>query len=123
MAEALLRHHGGDRFESLNAGTDPHPIHPLTLKTLQKKGVNTEGLQSKNLTDFLGKDRYDHLIIVCDGADKTCPAVFPGIGQRLLWPFEDPAGFQGSEEHKQAKFREVCDTIEARIVEWLNETA
>ena len=62
-------------------------------------------------------------MIVCHGADKACPAVFPGIGERLLWPFEDPAGFQGSQEETQAKFHEVCDQIEARIVGWLNETA
>jgi arsenate reductase len=39
----------------------------------------------------------------------------------MHWPFEDPAKFEGSDEEKLAKFREVRDLIEARIRAWLNE--
>jgi arsenate reductase (thioredoxin) len=36
----------------------------------------------------------------------------------LYWPFEDPAAFEGSEEEKLAKFREVRDQIESKVREW-----
>ena len=37
----------------------------------------------------------------------------------MHWSFEDPAKFEGSEEEKLTKFREVRDQIQARIREWL----
>jgi arsenate reductase (thioredoxin) len=38
---------------------------------------------------------------------------------RTHWPFEDPAKFEGTEEEKLAKFREVRDQIEKKVKEWL----
>jgi len=49
--------------------------------------------------------------------------VFPGLGQRLHWGLEDPAAFQGSEEARLQKFREVRNKIEQRIKSWLAEQA
>lgn len=49
------------------------------------------------------------------GRYKNCPAVFPGVGQRLHWPFEDPAAVEGSADEKMAKFGEVRDQIKRRI--------
>lgn len=46
-------------------------------------------------------------------------AVWPGARDRLFWPFEDPAGFEGTEEQKLDKFRQIRDLIEARIVDWI----
>ena len=31
MAEALLRHDGGDRFEVVSAGVNPRGVHPLAI--------------------------------------------------------------------------------------------
>ncbi len=53
-------------------------------------------------------------------AEENCP-VFPGMGVRLHWPFEDPAAFVGSEEETLQKFREVRDQIDARVRQWLKE--
>jgi arsenate reductase len=55
-----------------------------------------------------------YLITVCANAEKRCPSLFPGMGQRLHWPFEDPAALVGSKEEKP-KFREVRDQIDRRI--------
>jgi arsenate reductase len=53
-------------------------------------------------------------------AEEKCPTI-PGLGSRLYWPFEDPAEFQGSEQEKLAKFREVRDKIQEQIKAWLKE--
>jgi len=49
--------------------------------------------------------------------------MFPGMGMRMHWPFEDPAAFQGSDDAKTEKFREIRDQIEARILDWLAESS
>ncbi len=123
MAEAFLRRYGGDRFEVYSAGLEPERgIHPLTLKVMQEIGFDMKGHYAKDIREYLGKVHFGYLITVCDRAEQSCP-IFPGMGVRLHWPFEDPAAFQGSEEEKLAKFREVRDQIEARVKAWLKEVA
>jgi arsenate reductase len=60
------------------------------------------------------------LITVCGRAEERCP-IFPGMGVRLHWPFEDPAAFEGSDEEKTDKFREIRSQIEEKIKNWLAE--
>ncbi len=118
MAEALLRKYAGDRFEVHSAGLEPKGVHPLTIRVLEEIGVDTRAHTSKPLTDYIGKTHFGYLITVCSNADERCP-IFPGMGVRLHWPFEDPAAFQGSEEEKLARFRTVRDQIDERIRAWL----
>lgn len=121
MAEAFLRLHGGDRFPAYSAGTEPAAaVHPLTVKAMQERGVDLSGNKPKHLREYLGTLPIHTVIIVCDGAAQSCPAVWPGAQRRLLWPFEDPAAAEGGEAERLEKFREVRDAIEARVVEWLD---
>jgi arsenate reductase len=69
----------------------------------------------------MGKVHFGYMITVCADAKEKCPSVFPGMGQRLHWGFEDPATFAGSEKDTLAKFRKVRDQINERIKGWLAE--
>jgi arsenate reductase len=120
MAEAMLRKHGGDRFEVFSAGLEPSVINPFTVKVLNEAGIDTSGQYSKLLTTYIGKMDFDYLITVCSNADEKCP-YFPGMGKRLHWPFEDPAAVVGSEVEKTTKFREIRDLIESKVKSWLKE--
>jgi arsenate reductase len=119
MAEALLRKHAGEEFDVYSAGTEPKGVNPLTIQVLDEIGVATDTLRSKGVKEFLGKMPVRYLIIVCSGADKACPAIWPGMNERIFWPFEDPASATGSHEEKLATFRDIRDQIEAKILEWL----
>ena len=119
MAEALLRHEAGDRFEALSAGTDPKGVNPLTVRALQEIGVSATGLRSQPLSEYLSQRRIDCAVIVCDKANEACPATYPFSAHRLYWPFDDPAVAVGDEAQRLAAFREVRDQIHARIKEWL----
>jgi arsenate reductase len=121
MAEAFLKKYGGDQFEAYSAGLEPKGIHPYTERVMEEIGVSLSGQYSKHVNEYMGKMHFAYLITVCDAANKSCPTVFPGLGRRLHWSFEDPAAFVGSEDEKLAKFREVRDRIEQRIKEWLME--
>jgi arsenate reductase len=121
MAEALLRHFAGQRFEAFSAGLEPKGIHPYTLKVMGELGLDLSGQRSKDVREYMGRKHFGYLITVCSHADANCPTTFPGVGQRLHWDFDDPAAFPGSEEEKLAKFRQVRDEIAARLRGWLAE--
>jgi arsenate reductase (thioredoxin) len=81
--------------------------------------VKLSSQYSKHVKEYMRKIHFAYVIALCDEAERSCPAIFPGIGQRLHWSFEDPAAFVVSDEGKLAKFREVRDQIKQRIKEWL----
>ena len=119
IAEAFLRRYGNGQFEVHSAGLEPKGVNPLTIKVMNEAGIDISGHTSKGIETYLGKTLFRTLITVCDDADKNCPTVWPGVNTRLHWSFEDPARFEGTEEEKLAKFREVRDQIEPRIKEWV----
>lgn len=121
MAEAFLRKYAGDRFEPHSAGLEPKGLNPLTVRIMNEVGIDVSGQKSKGVDTYLGKLLFQYLITVCDDADKNCPNTWPGISTRMHWSFEDPANFEGTEEEKLTKFREVRDLIETKIKEWLAE--
>jgi thioredoxin type arsenate reductase len=113
MAEALLRHEGGSRFEVVSAGVDPRGVHPMTVKALAKVGIDITGARSKAVGEFLGQ-RFDYVITVCDRAQATCP-VFPGGGETLHWGIDDPAEAGGTDAERMATFDHVLKEISQRI--------
>jgi arsenate reductase (thioredoxin) len=120
MAEAFLRKYAGDRFDAFSAGLEPHGINPFAGKVMEEIGFDLSGQHSKDVTEFLGTTHFSYVITLCDDAESRCP-IFPGASIRLHWPFEDPAVFQGTEEQKLNKFREIRDQIRTRIESWLRE--
>jgi len=119
MAEAFLKKYGGEKFEAYSAGLEPKEIHPFTERVMQEIGISLIGQYSKSFREYMGKVHFAYLITVCAEAEKKCPTTFPGIGQRFHWSFEDPAAFEGTEDEKMVKFREIRDKIEQTIKQWL----
>jgi arsenate reductase (thioredoxin) len=113
MAEGLLRHLGGDRFEVHSAGTEATRVRPLAVSAMNEIGIDISGQESKILDRYL-EEPFDHVITVCDAANETCP-FFPGAATRLHWSFEDPSKAEGSEEERLAVFRRVRDQIKDRV--------
>jgi arsenate reductase len=119
MAEAFLRKYGDDRFEAYSAGLEPKDINSYTVRVMEEVGLPLDGQTSKSMAEYMGKVHFDYMITVCADAEEKCPIVFPGMGQRLHWGFEDPAAFIGSEGETVARFREVRDQIHGRAKGWL----
>ncbi len=119
MAEAFLRKYGEEKFESYSAGLEPKDIHPFTIKVMEEIGIDLRNQRSKSVIEYMGKMHFGYLVTVCDNAEKRCPATFPGIGQRMHWPLEDPAAFAGDEDLKVLKFREIRDRIEILIKDFI----
>jgi arsenate reductase len=113
MAEGLLRHLAGDRFEIMSAGTEATSVRPEAIRAMADLGVDISGQSSNTLERYLGEP-FDYVVTVCDDANEACP-VFPGAKNRLHWSFQDPSRAEGSEEKRLEVFRKVRDEIQARI--------
>lgn len=123
MAEGYLREFAGDRFEIHSAGMEPAPeVNPLAVAVMREEGIDLSGQSPKSVSLYLGRMSFRHVVVVCDRANRDCPHIFPGAVNRLYWPFDDPAAFQGDPESTIEEFRRIRDQIRERIIEWLKES-
>ncbi len=113
MAEGLLRHLAGDRFEAYSAGTEATLVRPLAIKAMAEIGIDISGQTSKTLNRYLNEP-FAMVITVCDSAAETCP-IFPGAAQRRHWSLPDPSKATGSESEQLAVYRRVREELRARI--------
>jgi arsenate reductase len=109
MAEGILRHQAGDRFEVYSAGTRPSRVRPEAISVMKEIGIDLITHRSKHVDEFQNQE-FDYVLTVCDNARETCP-FFPGNAVRLHRGFEDPPAYEGSEEVRLALFRRVRDEI------------
>jgi arsenate reductase len=120
MAEGLLRHLAGDRFEVESAGTEETLVRPLAIEAMRERGIDIRSQSSKTLERFLDQ-QFDYVITVCDRANESCP-VFHRAATRLHWSFPDPTAATGTHEEQLQAFRVVRDEIEQRLREFLRGT-
>ena len=120
MAEGLLRHLAGDRFEAHSAGTEATLVRPLAVRAMVEIGIDVSHQESKTLDRYL-REPFDFVITVCDDANEACP-VFPGARRRLHWSFEDPSRVTGSEEERMQAFRTARDGLRESIEKGLIAT-
>ena len=113
MAEGLLRHDAGDRFEVVSAGVEPSHVRPHAIEVMREVGIDISNHRSKSVNEFTGED-FDYVITVCDNANERCP-LFPGNTRRIHWSFDDPAEAEGEDPEKLAVFRRVRDEIRDRL--------
>ncbi len=115
MAEALINHLGAGDYKAVSAGSKPAGyIHPKSIETLKRHGIDPGDPHSKSWNDFDGQT-FDLVITVCDAAaNEACP-VFFGQHKKLHWPTPDPAAATGSEEDIDAAFDEAFAMLKARV--------
>jgi len=117
MAEGLLRHDAGDRFEVASAGVNPTEVRSEAIEAMREIGIDISGHRSKSVDEFVEQE-FDYVITVCDNANEQCP-VFPGETKRLHWSFTDPAAIVGDHKTRLAMFRQVRDQIKNRLKEFV----
>jgi arsenate reductase len=113
MAEGILRHYGGGKFEVESAGTKPSRVNETAIRVMSEIGIDISGQRSKHVDEFKGQS-FDYVITVCDNAKESCP-VFPGKTVRLHWSFPDPPHGQEVTEGVLNEFRQVRDLILAKF--------
>lgn len=120
MAEAILNHLGGHRFQAFSAGSqthEDHQPHPLALQALEDAGISTAGLSSKNWQVFNQPDapHLDLVITVCDTvAGEPCP-VWPGHPATAHWGYADPSLHEGDEAERLHAFKQTMHALHQRM--------
>jgi arsenate reductase (thioredoxin) len=118
MAEGLLRHDAGERFEVESAGTKATFVRPEAIAVMRELGIDISRHRSKNVDEFDG-EQFDYVITVSDNARENCP-VFFGNAEKLHHDFEDPAALTGTGGEKLALFRRVRDELRDYLREFSN---
>ena len=118
VAEAILNEVGKGRFRAFSAGSQPAgQVTPIALELLQRNRISTEGLRSKDWSEFAGPDalHLDFVFTVCDKAvGEACP-VWPGRPMTAHWGVEDPVAVVGSPDEIQRAFSQAFMLLHRRI--------
>jgi arsenate reductase (thioredoxin) len=120
MAEAYLNKLAGDRFTAESAGLEPGKLNPFVVKALAEDGIDIAGKETRSVFDlFKAGKKYQTVVTVCDKeAAERCP-IFPGLSEKLHWPFPDPSRFTGTEAEIMVRTREVRDMIKNAVGEFI----
>jgi ArsR family transcriptional regulator, arsenate/arsenite/antimonite-responsive transcriptional repressor / arsenate reductase (thioredoxin) len=111
IAEALLRHHGGEHVAVTSAGTRPRDaLHRFAVRVLRDTiGVDVSHQRPRHVASVVGH-RFDHVVTLCDRAREASLA-FAHRPRRAHWSVADPAA---SDDGYRAFQRAAAD-IDARI--------
>jgi arsenate reductase (thioredoxin) len=123
MAEALLDHLAGDRYEAHSAGLEPAPINPLAVAVMAERGIDISQKRAKLVAEAVAElaargQTFDAVITVCSKAAGLCPFV-PGVKVAERWSFDDPGEVAGTEAEKLDKVRAVREDIERAVRAWI----
>lgn len=105
MAQAFATIFGGDRVESLSAGSRPSGrVNPKAIESMRELGYDLTKHHSKGIDEYAGQE-IDVAVLL--GCGDTCPKV---KAKRLIeWQIPDPRDLPPNE------FRKVRDTIAANV--------
>ena len=120
MAEGLLRHEAGDRFEVFSAGLHPSYVRPHAIQVMKEIGIDISHHRSKSIDEFADME-MDYVITVCDHAAQRCPNLSAKVN-RIHWSIQDPVA-PGGEEAQLVMFRRVRDDMRRRLKEFAIEAS
>lgn len=132
MAEGLLKHLYGEKYEVFSAGSNPTKVNPFAIKVMAEIGIDISKQVSKSIEQFRNKE-IDLVVSVCwSSAKLTCSlcsspivmgrpeiinALIPGAKHYLHHGFNDPSEVDGSDEEKTLAFRRIRDDIKQWIID------
>lgn len=112
MAEGILRHVAGDRYEVHSAGLTSTGVRPEAIAAMREIGIDISAQRSKSAETYAGRP-FDLVVTTCDEAREACP-LFRGAKRMLHWDIADPAAAVGTEA-RRAAFRAARDDLRRRI--------
>jgi protein-tyrosine-phosphatase len=122
MAEALLKRLVGDRIwvdscglKYSRAGEDADSVDPFAEAVMAELGCDLAGHRAKIFED-LEDDSFDLVISFTPEAQHRAAEFARGRAAEIeYWPIFDPTLTEGSREARLASYREVRDSLAARL--------
>ena len=120
MCEAFLKHYAGDWFDAQSAGLEPGELNRLVVEAMAEIGIDISQNKTNSVFDiWKSGELFQYVIAVCDAESaEKCP-IFPGLTNRLHWPFHDPSKLTGTHEQQLQRVRKIRDEIATKIQDWL----
>jgi len=119
MAEGLLRHMAGNKFEVYSAGSHPSRLHPASVVVMAEWGIDIARHTAEPIDDYLDIG-IDIAITVCDNAQQSCPT-FPGNVEQIHWGLDDPYHGWGADPEDLPPYQETRDELKERIEGFITE--
>ena len=115
MAEAILRHLGGDRFQAFSAGSRPAGfVHPLAIRTLEEMGIPVGEARSKSWDEFVDQS-MELVVTLCDSAAKESCPIWPGAPLIVHWPVPDAISAVADETALRELSRQVAACLQKKF--------
>ncbi|MGE0858455.1 MAG: arsenate reductase ArsC [Gammaproteobacteria bacterium] len=118
IAEALLAHLGGGRFQAYSAGSHPSGfVHPLARVMIEEMHLPTDNMRSKSWDEFTrpSAPHLDFIFTLCDAAaGETCPQ-WPGQPVTAHWGIDDPGLRGGPPAARRRAFEQATLQIKRRL--------
>ena len=119
MAEGIVNHDLGTRFQAFSAGTEATAVNPRAIEVMQEIGIDISAHRSKTMEEFAG-EKLDYVITLCGDANERCPLFFGGV-ERIHIGFRDPSKATGTDQEVMSDFRRVRDEIKATLLEFFGK--
>ncbi len=117
MAEGLINHFLGNRYQAFSAGTEATMVNQLAIEVMAELGIDMSKHFSKTLEELAG-EQFDHVITLCGSANELCPVYVGGV-KRVHIGFDDPSRTVGNQGEVMQDFRRVRDEIKERLIAYL----
>jgi arsenate reductase len=123
MAEGLLRHHAGDRFEAYSAGLDPtDEVHPCAVEAMKEVGIDISGQSPRASRSTWASSPSTTSSSCARGPRSGAPRPSPASARRSRGSSRTRAATRTCPyDSMLERFRAVRDEIEIRMRGWLEQ--
>ncbi|RMH80238.1 MAG: hypothetical protein D6681_18650 [Calditrichaeota bacterium] len=117
IAEVYLRKLGREYFEVHSFGLEADRMHYLVREVLEERGLNPNYSFSKKY-EVIKNQRFDIFVLMHPSLQEKLPRI-PYEYRLEVWNFEPVALDQGDEQKVKETLHELCDQIEKRVKEFI----
>ncbi len=123
IAECIINNEYNDKFKAYSAGSNPTGIINTDIKKfLETKNYDLNNISSKNFDFFINSEiKMDHVITVCNNANKEVCPFWPKKDQIIHWDIEDPVSklINLNENEKNNIILNTFNVINEKIKNWI----
>lgn len=109
MAEGILRHLYGDRYEVTSAGVAPAGVHPMAIAVLKERGIDISHQKSRSVMQLRGQE-FEYVVTLSDECKYKCTLPLQGI-RNIHRPFQSPPEIADDQKKVTDGFRSLRDEM------------